>query len=523
IRELADYIIKDLKEFRQIQGDETLGGMVICQTSEQARKLFDIFQEKNKAPQSVRVITEEGNIVVGEVVGEYHSKNGPLKAGLILHDSQDKETRKQIIKDFKKNMTIDILIVFNMLLTGFDAPRLKRLYFGRKLKDHNLLQAITRVNRPYKSMRYGYVIDFADIKRDFDETNQAYLEELNRFNEIEQTQEATNINTFSQVIEDKEEIVSQMKQIRQILFNYTYDNIEEFSSEISTQEDKLTLHELKHALTSAKDMANLVRTFGDEDLKEKFAKLEIKKLPLLLSEIQHRINIINQKELFSTSQETTIAINEAMKDIEFKFSKISSEEMKIISGNKEELKDKWQGVISGFTQNIDHEDPEYISLREAFMLRFKEYGFSLHSIDEFYQRTKYLDEVMERLKDLQKRNNVLLRKYNGDMKFTRLHKRIREENERRQKENKKVILSCYDDEIMLILNGFKDKIDLMIYDNNNVLNNEAYFNDSIFSIINDYMYDNYKDIDLEVEDYDFIQTRISRQYMSQYNTNYTEA
>ena len=58
-----------------------------------------------------------------------------FKVGLILHDSDDKETRKQIIKDFKKNMTVDILIVFNMLLTGFDAPRLKRLYFGRKLKD----------------------------------------------------------------------------------------------------------------------------------------------------------------------------------------------------------------------------------------------------------------------------------------------------------------------------------------------------------------------------------------------------
>lgn len=61
-------------------------------------------------------------------------------------------------------MTVDILIVFNMLLTGFDAPRLKRLYFGRKLKDHNLLQAITRVNRPYKENHYGYVIDFANIK-----------------------------------------------------------------------------------------------------------------------------------------------------------------------------------------------------------------------------------------------------------------------------------------------------------------------------------------------------------------------
>lgn len=47
-------------------------------------------------------------------------------------------------------MTIDILIVFNMLFTGFDAPRLTLLYFDRKLKDHNLLQAITRVNRPYR-------------------------------------------------------------------------------------------------------------------------------------------------------------------------------------------------------------------------------------------------------------------------------------------------------------------------------------------------------------------------------------
>lgn len=53
-----------------------------------------------------------------------------LRAGLILHDNgDDKDTEDKIIDDFKNNMTVDILIVFNMLLTGFDAPRLKRLYF----------------------------------------------------------------------------------------------------------------------------------------------------------------------------------------------------------------------------------------------------------------------------------------------------------------------------------------------------------------------------------------------------------
>ena len=55
-----------------------------------------------------------------------------------------------------------------------------------------------------------------------------------------------------------------MKKVRQTLFNYTYDNAEEFSSEISTEEDKAVLLDLKQALESAKNMANIVRTFGDD-------------------------------------------------------------------------------------------------------------------------------------------------------------------------------------------------------------------------------------------------------------------
>ena len=42
------------------------------------------------------------------------------------------------------------------IITGFDAARLKKLYLGRIIKAHNLLQALTRVNRPFGSYRYGY-------------------------------------------------------------------------------------------------------------------------------------------------------------------------------------------------------------------------------------------------------------------------------------------------------------------------------------------------------------------------------
>ena len=118
VKELLRYIISDMKVFRQIKGDSSLGGMVICETSEQARALYAYFDE----------VQNELNVS--------SSVKSSFTVGLILYDSADKETQKQIIKNFKKNNTIDILIVFNMLLTGFDVPRLKRLYVGRKLKDH---------------------------------------------------------------------------------------------------------------------------------------------------------------------------------------------------------------------------------------------------------------------------------------------------------------------------------------------------------------------------------------------------
>lgn len=520
VNELARYIMADLKEFRKIQGDETLGGMVICETGEQARRLYDVFQEEwqKYQPKPIKVKLPDGSCVLGEPEVDYKSMYRPLKAGIILHDTDDKETRKQIVKDFKKNMTVDVLIVFNMLLTGFDAPRLKRLYFGRKLKDHNLLQAITRVNRPYPGMRYGFVIDFADIKRNFQETNEAYLQELNRFNDVDETGEAAVTDTFTQVIEGKEEILKQMKQVRQTLFDYSYDNAEEFSSEISTEEDKAVLLDLKQALETAKNMANIVRTFGDEDMKEQFAKLEITKLPQLLSEVQRRIGIINQKEVFSANDETKTLINEAMMDIEFTFSKIGQEEMHLISGGVE-LKEKWQRTITSFTQNFDQDDPEFISLRDAFMERFKEHGFVIDTIAKFNEETQALDEIIARLQDLQKRNNVLLKKYKGDEKFARVHKRIREVNRQRKDKGQKPMFSFLDDEIAAILNIIKKDVDAKVYDRNDILKKDAYFGRTVMTLINGCLYQ-FPQIKPEMDDYKFIQTRISQQYLNQYNAIY---
>lgn len=499
VKELLRFIIKDLKQFRMVRGDNSLGGMVICETSEQARKLYTFFDD------------------IQEELNKNASEKTHFKVGLILHDSDDKETRKQIVKDFKKNMTIDILIVFNMLLTGFDAPRLKRLYFGRKLKDHNLLQAITRVNRPYKDNRYGYIIDFADIKQNFEQTNEAYLKELNRFNDPEETGVGNETDAFSQIIEDKDSLINQMRQVRQTLFAYTTDNVEEFSSEISTIEDKQELLELKKVLVSARDCCNIVRTFGDDELKEAFSKLEITKLPAMISEVQHHIDNINQKEAFCGDDVTKMLINEAMEGISFNFSKIGEEEMQLISGGVE-LTEKWQKTIHSFTMNIDPEDPEYITLREAFMQRFKEHGFVVNTIEEFHENSKALDEVLKKLDELQKRNKVLLRKYNGDAKFARVHKRIKEENERRKAKNDKLIVSEFDESIMEVLLSIKSDIDQKVYDRNDILKKDAYFEQTVMNQIKEGL--NKLNFTSNRDDRIFIQSRIAGQYLTQYRETY---
>lgn len=502
VNELIRYIINDLKKFRQIQGDNTLGGMVICETSEQARKLYAYFDE------------------IQNEINKVSSLKSNFKVGLILHDSDDKETRKQVIKDFKKNMSIDILIVFNMLLTGFDAPRLKRLYFGRKLKDHNLLQALTRVNRPYKKNRYGYVIDFANIKQNFEQTNEAYLKELSRFNDPDETGNGNETDAFRQIIEDKESLIAQMQEVRQILFNYTTDNVEDFSSEISTIEDKVELLKLKKVLIGARDCCNIVRTFGDDEIKEAFSKLQLTKLPAMISEVQNHIDNINQKEAFSNEDANRRLINEAMEDISFSFNKIGEEEMRLIAGGVE-LKEKWQRTIRSFTENIDQEDPEYITLREAFMKRFKEHGFVIDNIAHFNEHSKALDEVLKKLLELQKRNNTLLRKYKGDAKFARVHKRISEENKQRKFNNRKPIVSVYDEEIMNVLSIIKLDIDKKVFDRNDILKKDAYFTQTVMKEIKEGM--KKINIDSDREDRVFIQSRITKQYLNQYNATYPVA
>lgn len=86
----------------------------------------------------------------------------------------EKAYTSAIINEFSRNEGPDIMIVVDKLLTGFDEPKNTVLYIDKPLKEHNLIQAIARVNRLHKKKQFGYLIDYRGILKELDTTIDKY-------------------------------------------------------------------------------------------------------------------------------------------------------------------------------------------------------------------------------------------------------------------------------------------------------------------------------------------------------------
>jgi type I restriction enzyme R subunit len=385
---LLEYIVSDLRKARIQHSNDTIGGMVVCDSSEQAEMLSKLFKEiyKNKA----------------------EDKHTPETAALILHNEGDKKSRKDNIKSFK-NGKIDLLFVYNMLLTGFDAPLLKKLYLGRVVKEHNLLQTLTRVNRPYQKFRYGYVVDFADIKKEFDKTNKAYWKEL-------QDDWGGDITGYENLFKSATEIETDIAAIKNALWQYDTLNAEAFQQQISNIKDKALLLKLAKALRLASELYNLIRLNGYEDLIE---KLDFHQFKRLLLEVENRINLINQREALNTGQDITGLLNEALEDSIFVFKKTGESALDLAANS---FKDLFRKTREAMERNPDHKDPLWVSLKEELERLLRGKNWEEAEAAEIEAGTKILEGIYGRIAELNRKDALLEAKYKGDTKYVRLHK-----------------------------------------------------------------------------------------------------
>lgn len=493
---LIDYIVEDFVKSRIRFGDHTIGGLVICDSSNQARKLFEIFISKYNPTQKV-VEAVQPYLMAAEPTeeyGNYRKKQKNLTASLILHDVGSKEERKKEVEDFKDGK-IDILFVFNMLLTGFDAKRLKKLYIGRVIKDHNLLQTLTRVNRPYKKFKYGYVVDFADIRKEFDATNKAYFDEL-------QDELGDEMQNYTNLFKSTEEIEEELRDIKEKLFHYNLANAEIFSQQISLIEDRKTVLDIKNALENARNLYNLIRLSGHFDMLE---KVDFKKLNELYNETARHLALINLKESVQNNVDSTNLLNVALENVVFMFRKISEAEMVIA----DQLKDTLRKTREALNSNFDQTDPEFISLYEELKRLFDKKNLDEITQEEMKNNIGSLQQIYDTVSELNRKNNLLKAKYENDKKYARIHKRILENG----------TISKRESEICETLLEIKKQADDKVLINTQMLNNESYFDKMMIQMV----IGNFgkSKIELNPESAKYINNCLVKEYINEYQGTYT--
>lgn len=489
VEPMLDYIVADFENARITMNDNSIGGMVVCDSSEQAKKMQEIFESKyaQKKEADQLLMAAEPPLTYAE----QNRKSIKVKtSAVILHDIGTKTDRGDLVDDFKDGK-IDLLFVYNMLLTGFDAPRLKKLYLGRVVKTHNLLQALTRVNRTYKNFRYGYVVDFADIEEEFNKTNQNYFNEL-------QSELGDEMEHYSNLFKSKEEIEEEIREIKDVLFHFDTQNAELFSQQISQIKDRAEMLKIVKALNNARSLYNLIRLSGNYEL---LNKLDFHKLTLLSREANNHLALINTKEALENNVDTSNLLNVALEDVLFAFVKVKEEEMVLA----DELKNTLQRTREALGGNFDQKDLVFISLKEELERLFKKKNLSEVTREQMESNIKALLEIYSKAKELERKNQLLKAKYNNDEKYARLHKRLMEKDPLTDSESK----------LFDVLSGLKKEVDTQILQNSNMLENESFVERMTMRLVID-QFQNKHNISLDAATSNRINSMIVKEYMNEF-------
>ncbi|WQW33210.1 type I restriction endonuclease subunit R [Helicobacter pylori] len=405
IEEMLYYIIRDLLNFRRVNNDENLKAMVICFSSAQAKLANLFFNEVQE-----KVLQENPNLRI----------LNKLQSSLILHDEQEV---KEKIDSFKHEDT-DIVFVFNMLLTGFDLPNLKRLYIHRELKDHNLLQALARVNRSYNNMSFGYLIDFVGIKENYDKTTDDYLKELNQFNQSD-----SNIkDNLKDMFADRETLEKDIKNAYDDLFNYPIDDVEDMTSTIVNISEMNELLKVSHAINTLKERYNLIRASNDEKILSLKEKIDIEKISKISSMLGkkakqlHALKNINEPK----NPNDLIVLEDIIALLDFKIEFKERKELRF--KEQEEISAKQKQAKEILEKIPDKQDKEVQKISKELSKLIQEPLTN----DNFDGISHSYSAIISQLEQHKEQTTNLLNKYNNDRAYVithkRLHNRLMEEN-----------------------------------------------------------------------------------------------
>ena len=520
VQPLLDYIIDDLKVFRIKNNDPSLGGMVVCNTSDQAKLMYRLFLEKYADTEELaNVRGDDGQIIYKSVGPEAIDakmagpKKGSYRAALILYDADDKEARAKWITLFKEGK-VDLLIVYQMLQTGFDAPRLKKLYLHRVVKDHNLLQTLTRVNRPYKDMRFGYVVDFANIEEEYNKTSKDYEKEL----EAEQGAEAQKHSDL--LLVSLEEAEKRYKESVAELKGLDLGNPQTFSRQLDLEDDRDRVKTILHSLEEIRDLGNMLISQGHAEVLKVMAEEQKGTTSEAIPDINNFIKAARNRYIFlgfqqgvEDNENVQQLLNMALEDIEFSFYKRGEAELELKEQYREALAHTRQQLV----ENIDPDDPRYRSLLEEFLRLFRKKDMDIAENFNLHAQVKNLNDILKRIRKINEEDAITALRYNNDRKFARIEKRIQEKDKQNEEQSvtpNKFAWSKDKEKLNLVLLKIKEECDENFFLNTAMINAPGYFTKFLVEIIAQNFMN--ADIRSDRETRYYVGDLINREYQNEY-------
>jgi type I restriction enzyme, R subunit len=191
----------------------------------------------------------------------------------IIKKYGDEDRYLEKVKDeFVEGEEIELLIVVSKLLTGFDAPKATILYIDKELKEHNLLQAIARVNRLYDGKDFGFIIDYRGLLGNLDSA-------LTSYSSLDGFEEEDLVGTVIDIKEEIARVKTYYSHLEELFKNVENKNDQE-SYEVFLADEEIRkefyeyLSNYGRALKLALSSDKIDEIFSDEEIREYKLKMK---------------------------------------------------------------------------------------------------------------------------------------------------------------------------------------------------------------------------------------------------------
>ncbi|SNZ12042.1 type I restriction endonuclease subunit R [Hydrogenobacter hydrogenophilus] len=298
---------------------------------------------------------------------------------------RNKHQMEELLNNFKNpDKDPKMVIVVDMLLTGFDVPCLHTMYIDKPMKNHNLLQAIARVNRVYKDKPGGLIVDYIGIADDLRKSLSKYT-----------------LETIEQALTDINKVINQMKEKYDIVSSFFYGTDYKNWKNLSPEELSLLTVSAYNRLESEDKKRNFIKNF-----------IALKKLYALASPQPETIKIKDDLKFFEMVKKMIIKYStrtsrEIARNLEYEMNQLIS---KSISA---------QEPVDIFSL-INKEKPDISIFSEDFLNQIKDMEYKNYAIellaklinDEIKVRVRKnksrYQSLYDRLKDLLEKYNIKL-------------------------------------------------------------------------------------------------------------------